>query len=492
MFFQKLRNQFKWLIVLLAVGIGVTLLYVGVPMVGGTATTSAAVARVNGKDVSFEEYQNAYTDLVMRYQMMGSGIAPTDEEVLRFQALEMVINTKLILEAAKKDGIRVTKADIDAELENQKAMFPSEEEFQNTLQRLGYTERTLRAELEEQLLVDKVIDKQLETVEVSDDAIAETYEGVRASHILIRPETVDGEQDWEGALAKTNDILAQLKSGADFAELAAEHSEDGSAVQGGDLGMFGRGSMVAEFEEAAFSLSEGEISEPVRSQFGYHIIKVTERRYAEGEDFEEQKDAIFDYLRNQLGQDQLMEWVDGLRAAAKIEIRDPQLNAVQHVANGQLAQSITYYEEAIDMNPRNGYINFSLGRVYQMLGDTERALEQYRAATVKQPGDPQLHYLLASVLLDQEETDQAIEAFLAASEVAPNDFMLQAQVLDILSGLEATEEVAIVEQRIEDLFARMEQQQLLQEQQQLQQQQSQQDLQALLDEAARSAQEANE
>ncbi|HET9587228.1 MAG TPA: peptidylprolyl isomerase [Anaerolineales bacterium] len=120
----------------------------------------------------------------------------------------------------------------------------------------GISEATLRAAYENQLLREKLQE------EVTTDT-PRSEEQVWARHILVAD------------LGEARSILAQLQHGADFAELAREHSTDtGSGAKGGDLGWFGRGAMVAEFEETAFSLEIGEISEPVQSQFGYHIIQV--------------------------------------------------------------------------------------------------------------------------------------------------------------------------------------------------------------------------
>ncbi|NLT48886.1 MAG: hypothetical protein GXX92_10805 [Clostridiales bacterium] len=108
---------------------------------------------------------------------------------------------------------------------------------------------------------------------------------VTASHILVKEEK----------LAK--EILEKLKDGEDFAELAKEYSIDGSAAQGGALGTFGRGAMVPEFEEAAFALKPGEISDLVQSQFGYHIIKVTDKEQG-NESFADEKDNIIAFLND--------------------------------------------------------------------------------------------------------------------------------------------------------------------------------------------------
>ena len=118
---------------------------------------------------------------------------------------------------------------------------------------------------------------------------------VRASHILLR---VDGDD--EAVTARAAELAAEARAGADFAELAREHSEDDTnAENGGDLGLFGRGRMVPEFENAAFALAAGEVSDPVRSPFGYHVIKVTEKQEEVTQPFAEVRGAIENVLKRE-------------------------------------------------------------------------------------------------------------------------------------------------------------------------------------------------
>lgn len=489
MFFQWLRKQFKWLIVVVSVAFAVGLLYVGVPFIGETPTTNAAVARVNGSDVTFEEHQAAFQNLVMQYQMLGGGLSPSDQDVLRYQALEMVVNTKLILDAAKKEGVKVTNDQIDAELDVLREMFSSTDEYEAALQQAGLTERELRRQIEDDLIIQKAIEEKQETIDVSEEEIAAAYEAVNARHILIRPEEGEGELDWDAAEEQVKELYEQLLDGADFAELAQEYSDDATATNGGELGFFQRGRMVPEFEETAFALEEGEISAPVRTEYGYHLIEVIERRRAEGEEFEEEKEFIRDQIVNERTNAVLDEWIDSLRDSAQVEIHDPLMQALQYVANGQQAQAIAWYEQAEEQNSGNGYINYSLGRVYESLDDPERAIEQYTLATMKEEHDPELHFALAGALLAQDRVDEAVESFMAASEWAPNDFMLQSQVIAILEDLGYEEELTIIEERVQELIERMEEQERLMEQQMQQQQleDDQLDLEERLDAATGAA-----
>jgi peptidyl-prolyl cis-trans isomerase C len=153
---------------------------------------------------------------------------------------------------------------------------------------------------------------------VTDDTIRQHYEAskdeytveeqVAASHILVRTEQ------------EIQEVVAELKQGKDFAEVAKARSIDGSASQGGALGTFGRGRTVAEFEEAAFALQVGEVSPPVHTQFGYHVIKVTERQPAHVKPLDEVRDEVRNALVSQFVDTLLQD----LRRAAKVRVLRPE------------------------------------------------------------------------------------------------------------------------------------------------------------------------
>ena len=153
------------------------------------------------------------------------------------------------------------------------------------------------------LLVDQTA--IFDSLTLTDDEVRQYYDAnlsqyqtpgqVRASHILLR---IDGDD--EAVAARAADLAAEARGGADFAELAREHSQDeANADNGGDLGLFGRGRMVPEFENAAFALAEGEISDPVRSPFGYHVIQATEKQEEITQPFAEVRGAIENTLKRE-------------------------------------------------------------------------------------------------------------------------------------------------------------------------------------------------
>lgn len=154
-------------------------------------------------------------------------------------------------------------------------------------------------------------------------------EGIRVAHILFRI-SQDDENSIPEAKAKAEGILEKLKAGADFAELAKEHSMDGAASKGGELpGWRDRGTLVPAFEKVAYELKPGEMSGLVRSQFGYHIIKLIEHRPAAQQSFAEVKDKLVAKVKNDLMGKQREEWVKDFRGTRPVEIDDATLEAVR-------------------------------------------------------------------------------------------------------------------------------------------------------------------
>ncbi len=155
-----------------------------------------------------------------------------------------------------------------------------------------------------------VTDREVERYYNRNIYLYETPEQVGASHILFKT----ADKDEEEVRRKAEDVLAQLQSGADFAELAKEHSEDTSADNGGSLGMFGRGEMVPEFEQAAFSMDVGEVSDLVRSTYGFHIVKVTQKQAPLTRPLDSVRDEILNTLRMEKAQEQMEEAVGSASA----------------------------------------------------------------------------------------------------------------------------------------------------------------------------------
>ena len=210
--------------------------------------------------------------------------------------LDQMINDKLIILQAEKDTtLKVTSDQIEQALDEQmkqlRSQFADEEVFQQQLEKEGITEKELRKRYKEavtsQLLKERLISSRLSKISVSNkevrdfydtykDSIPQQPEGIRLAHILV---SIKPEKETMNSLKnKANWILEKIKKGEDFSKLAKEYSDDPSSAQGGELGYFSKGDMVPSFEKAAFALKPGEVSNIVETQFGFHIIKVEDKK----------------------------------------------------------------------------------------------------------------------------------------------------------------------------------------------------------------------
>jgi len=262
-----------------------------VPLSAAAAADDMVVARVNGVDIKQSDLDFAATEIGPR---LGT-IKPEDRRAL---LLQFVIENELMAGEGQKEKL------------DQTPTFPARVKY--------HTRRALRDAFYQAGIVGAV--SEADAKKIYDEKISKMKPEVEvhARHILVDTK------------AEAEEIIKRLKNGEDFATLANEKSKDTNA-EGGDLGFFTRGQMLKPFEDAAFALEPGQISEPVKTQFGWHVIKVEEKRNQPLPTFDDVKEAIM----GQLIQAKAQQVVTSLRDAAKIEIVDPDLkrqlnNAAMH------------------------------------------------------------------------------------------------------------------------------------------------------------------
>jgi peptidyl-prolyl cis-trans isomerase C len=291
------------------------------------------VAIVEGEEIKAEELETALKT-VLAGQGMQADQLPADQKTQGYKMLlNELITQKLV--AARSKGFAVKDEEVNARIDQIKARFPNPEAFEAQVTKAGQTVDKLREEIRTSIRQQGWIEEQLKDAPKASDADAEDFyqknpqqfqqpEQVRASHILVSlakdaaPELVAEKQK------AAQGILARVKSGEAFDKLAAELSEDPSAKQNsGDLNFFSREQMVPEFSTAAFSMKKGDISDPVRSQFGFHIIQVTDRKDAQKVTLESVKPQLLAFLNRQKHNEQVQGLLKDLREKSKVEIKLP-------------------------------------------------------------------------------------------------------------------------------------------------------------------------
>lgn len=297
------------------------------------AEERGVVAMVNDEPIGASALQRG-VDAVLRAQGLEIGAIrnPDQLNLVRSQVLDQLIAQRLLWQEAKAKKITADKEAVDEVIKRIRSNLPGATEFQEKLEEAGMTEAQYRQDLRERLSVRMLVrDDITKDIEISDDEISDYYEQnqdrfrqpveVRARHILIKVSPDADEETVGKAETEIKAILDKaVAEGTDFAELATETSQGPSASKGGDLGFLRQEQLVKPFADVAFSLEPGDIAGPVRTQFGFHVIKMEERRggdlVAEEEAAPQIKEYLFALRSRQLIQDR----VKRLRDSGKVVI----------------------------------------------------------------------------------------------------------------------------------------------------------------------------
>ncbi len=336
------------------------------------------VATVNGKPLLYSEYKKNLDSVLEQYKknLPDALKDPEASRQIKDKVLEQMVDDELLAQQAEKEKVRVLERELDNGVVEIKQRFQTDEDgkplatdkadeaFQKELRKEGLNLQQFRDRIRRQLMVRKLIDESVRpkaappkeadvkayfermqrfvqgdtaTIKGMPAEEAQQFqlfstrlkdasaERVRARHILIRVPKDASMVDKSKAMNRIKALQKQIKDGADFGELARKNSEDPeSAKRGGDLGFFLRGWMVPEFEKAAFALGVGEMSDIVETQFGYHLIKVEEKRAPQKVEFDDVKEQLGQAMMAMRVQGELEKLVKDLRAGATIERTPPK------------------------------------------------------------------------------------------------------------------------------------------------------------------------
>jgi foldase protein PrsA len=256
-----------------------------------------AVAKFNGEAISKDDLYNKMVELY--------GPATVNQ----------LIADKIVASEAKKQKITITDSEMNKEVDVFKESYGNEEAFNQALLSNNTTLEMLKTEIKNYLMMRKLIEPEIKITEEemktyfeeNKDSFSEA-EQIKASHILVADEKT------------ANEVKLKLTNGGDFAELAKEYTTDESSKElGGELDYFPKGSMVPEFEDVAFTLAVDQISDPVKSEYGYHIIKVEDKKEAKEANYDESKDVIKATLVDQKIESEYPTWLEKKKKSYDIE-----------------------------------------------------------------------------------------------------------------------------------------------------------------------------
>jgi parvulin-like peptidyl-prolyl isomerase len=317
------------------------------------------LAIVNGDPIMMSEFNKNADPAVEQYKQYAPPAEQTSEKIAEFKQklLDQMVDDKILKQEAVKRKVKVTKKELEDGIKEIKKRFKTETEFQDELRKGELTQSQFESKISEQLMVMKMIEQEMRgAVERPTDEDAKklfgqiqdkqdgknlglkkededeigkladyfkkiSSEHVRARHILVAVDKTATMNEKSEALKKIKKAQAELAKGADFKELVVKYSDDpGSRQRGGDLGYFTKEDMVPEFSKVAFATKVGDTSEPFQSEFGWHILKVEERKAAAKITYDDVANDLKDYAYKKKQREEYDKWIKSLRAKATIKL----------------------------------------------------------------------------------------------------------------------------------------------------------------------------
>lgn len=272
-------------------------------------------ARVNGVPISSLRLERFFDDFVKdKNRNISKMINPRVYKKLKREALDLLIEREVLWQAAQAGKIEVSDAEVNAAYTLAVTKAKTPEAFRFKLEQAGFDEAAYRQYLKQDMAGARYLLQATPDIEVSEADIRTVYdrnrdqlmlpETVSARHILLKADASTSPEQRAALRARLTALRAEIQAGASFADMARKHSEDPTAPNGGDLGSFARGRMVPPFEQAAFALQSGELSDVVETRFGYHLIKVESHTAEKAPNFEEARERI----RQRISAERRSEW----------------------------------------------------------------------------------------------------------------------------------------------------------------------------------------
>ena len=294
------------------------------------ASSGKEIATVNGKAIPKSQYERMLSVFKMRAAHNGQQLSDADITAAKNRILENLIDGELLYQQSQKKGIKVDDQAVNKRIEMMKKRFPDETAYKKALERMHVSEKEFRAEIQRALTIRQLIDTDVRQEITVTEAESKKYydsnlnlfkqpERVKASQIWIK--VAPGAKDSERVQARKKIQMIQKKitQGEDFGKLAKTYSEGPNAQRDGALGYFKRGQMSKPIEDAAFALNVGKVSGIVETRFGYHLIKVTDKKPAGIIPFEKVRPMIEQQLKKEKEKTEIQDYIENLKKSAKIK-----------------------------------------------------------------------------------------------------------------------------------------------------------------------------
>lgn len=506
----KMSKYLKWLVLAIAASFAIGFIAMTIsPGSQGpapTRTDTGVLAKVNGEKLMWQDFQSIVNMQEQQYEAMGR-VGPASEIQLRGSIFDDMVNESMWVQAAKKEGVRVSRGDIrkkideytDEQMKTLRENYlkgkkqKTDKVFEVELGKAekGMTIKKKRAEIRKQfasisdkigrsLMIEKLNKKIEDSVDVSDRALEESYDSANLSQITV---ATIGKRSDEQAKKRAEEIVAKLKKGDDFAAVARESSDDQYKEFGGNRGPVQRLMIEPELKDVAFKLDVNEISDPVKTADGYVILKSAGVMHNVPPDFNDKKKKAEykETFAQRARETARTEYEAKLRKELKLEILDPELKAYVAFNEGSrslmtldnpgkqkmIENVVKLYEEAVasagDRSDIQARCYYQLGTLYgimgahPMFGYTPEQQAKYKKQAVASlrsvldyTEDNGVRLALARMLIDAKDIKGVEESLKVASENAYNEVRTHEQIRDMYKEIKRADLAAQEQQWIDN------------------------------------------
>jgi len=291
---------------------------------------NATVAIVNDIPITETDVTLEVKRIQFQAKAMQKPLDPSMMLSMREKVIDSLINRELLLQQSKAKGITTNEADIDNSIDQIKRRLEAGQSFESLMKEMGISMETMRTQVGQASAIQKLLEVEVYPQAMVSEKESRIFfennpqyfkkpEEVKASHILIQVAPDASDEEKLAARKKIEDIQIKMEAGDDFADLARQYSEGPSSTNGGDLGYFDRKKMVKPFSDAAFELKPGQVSDIVETRFGFHLIKVYDKKDKSTYVFEDIKDRLGEILQQQKMQEETVRYLEVLRRTANVK-----------------------------------------------------------------------------------------------------------------------------------------------------------------------------
>lgn len=452
-------------VLILVLGMLVGVFYIGIPNWGKeTYSYKGPSLKIYGKKINDSDFDNYMMRAAQQAQQFAQFKAYSEAEI-RDAAVNTAIQVVAFEREMKQAGskIKVSNAELEKAI---KKYFPTEEELKSFMEQQGFTKSELRKTLTKELEYQKFVQNKARELKITvpEKEVLEYLDEITVRHILV---SVKADTDKEGrsdseALARANEVYRKLMNNGDFVNLAKEYSDDpGSKNSGGLIGPMPleqlKVSMVKEFVDASLKLKPGEISKPVKSQYGYHIIKLESKGVPTGDEYKEKYREVEERLLFQKAEydPKYHKWLDDIykKAEENMEILDPALRAYRLMKDEKWQEASEAYQKALKRkyykNKSDIYVDAST--VYLKLNQAPKAIELLNDAPAEVKLGLDFQIALAKAYYENKQPEKAKELLLEYGEDNPDNSLVHQRLRAVFSDWEMKDAVEKEEKILADI-----------------------------------------